>query len=163
MEIVGKRPEGIEENCRHNDLLARATAQIDQLVSGASARQYMGELLDWMAYFTREHFGFQERLMAECAKQRDYLAGRAAVHGEFRRKLARLCIDSTRGDPTVPERLRALCHEILDDAQAQHAALPDLLEEGGAAMRLRADRRRRPLAEDAAEALVARLPGRAPH
>lgn len=163
MDASAKGADGIRENHRHNELLAWATTRIDQLTSGECARQQLCEMLDWMAYFTREHFGFQQRLLAECSRQREHLLNRAAVHGEFRRQLAQLCIDSTRGDPSVPERLRALCHQLLADAQAEQAAFSDLVRASGKPPRLRADRRRRPLAEEAAQQFEARLPLRAAH
>jgi hypothetical protein len=163
MDASAKGADGIRENRRHNEVLAWAISRIDQITSGECARQQLCGMLDWMAYFTREHFGFQQRLLAECSRQREHLLMRAAVHGEFRRQLARLCIDGTRGDPSVPERLRALCHQLLADAQAEQAAFSDLVRAGGKPARLRADRRRRPLAEEAAQEFEARVPWRAAH
>jgi hypothetical protein len=156
MDTIAKGADGIRENSRHNELLAWATSRIDELANGDCARQQVCEMLDWMAHFTREHFGFQERLLAESTRQREYLMNRAAVHGEFRRQLAQLCIDSTRGDPTVPERLRALCHQLLDDAQAAQEAFAELLSTSGKPARLRADRRRLPLADEADRILATR-------
>jgi hypothetical protein len=156
MDTIAKGAEGIRENHRHNELLAWATGRIDKLTSGDCARHQVSELLDWMAYFTREHFGFQERLLAECSRQREYLARRAAIHLEFRRELAQLCVDCTRGDPTVPERLSVLCHRLLEDSQAEQNAFSELLSVGGKSTRLRADRRRRPLSEEALQNLDAR-------
>lgn len=156
MDTIAKGADGIHENYRHNELLAWATSRIDQLTSGECARQQVSELLDWMAYFTREHFGFQERMLAECSRQREYLAKRAAVHLEFRRELAQLCVDCTRGDLTVPERLSVLCHRLLEDAQAEQDAFSELVRAGGRPARLRADRRRRPLSEEALRNLEAR-------
>jgi hypothetical protein len=149
MDTTVKGADGIRENHRHNELLAWATSRIDQLTSGDCARQQVCELVDWMAYFTREHFGFQERLLAETTKQREYLSDRAAVHCEFRRRLAQLCIDGTRGDRTVPERLRALCHDILEDARIQQEAFSELVSAGGKVTRLRTDPRRERLAIEA--------------
>ncbi len=156
MEI--KSPDGIGECCRHNELLAWATARIEQLTDGACARQQVCDMLDWMAYFTREHFGFQERLLAECSKQREYLSNRAAVHSEFRRQLAQLCLDSIRGDATVPARLRELCHQMLRDAHAQQEAIADLVRNSGTNTRLRANPRRGRLAVEAAQQFESRLP-----
>jgi hemerythrin len=156
MDTITKGADGIHENHRHNELLAWATRRIDQLTSGECARQQVSEFLDWMAYFTREHFGFQERMLAECCRQRDYLARRAAIHLEFRRELAQLCIDSTRGDPTVAERLSGLCHRLLADAQAEQDAFSELVRTGGKPARLRADRRRHPLSDEARQILEAR-------
>lgn len=156
MGATAKSVDGIHENHRHGELLAWATTRIDQLTSGDCARQRVSELLDWMAYFTREHFGFQERVLAECSRQRDYLARRTAIHLEFRRELARLCVDCTRGDPTVPERLSFLCHRLLEDAQAERDAFSEQMRAAGKPARLRADRRRHPLSDEALENLEAR-------
>ena len=156
MDTIVKGADGIHENYRHNELLAWATRRIDQLTSGECARQQVSDLLDWMAYFTREHFGFQERLLAESSRQREYLAKRAAVHVEFRRELAQLCIDTTRGDPTVAERLSELCHRLLEDAQAEQQAFSELVRAGGKPSRLRSDRRRHPLSDEALKALEVR-------
>jgi hypothetical protein len=164
MDTTVKGADGIRENHRHNELLAWATSRIDQLTSGDCARQQLCELVDWMAYFTREHFGFQERLLAETTRQREYLANRAVVHGEFRRRLAQICIDSTRGDPGVAERLRGLCHEILEDARIQQEAFSKLLSAAGKRTRLRTDPRRERLAVEALQMFDTYLPPtRAPH
>jgi hypothetical protein len=164
MDTTVKGADGIRENHRHNELLAWATARIDQLTSGECARQQVCELVDWMAFFTREHFGFQERLLAENARQREYLSDRAAVHCEFRRRLAQLCIDSTRGDRTVPERLRELCHDILEDARVQQEAFSELVTAGGKHTRLRTDPRRERLAVEALQMFDTYAPPkRAPH
>jgi hypothetical protein len=164
MDTIAKGADGIREIHRHNELLAWATSRIDQLTSGECARQQICELVDWMAYFTREHFGFQERLLAETAKQRDYLTNRAAVHCEFRRRLAQLCIDGTRGDHTVPGRLRDLCHDILEDARIQQEAFSELVSAGGKRTRLRTDPRRERLAREALQMFDTYLPpARAPH
>lgn len=164
MDTTVKGADGIRENHRHNELLAWATARIDQLTSGECARQQICELVDWMAFFTREHFGFQERLLAESARQREYLSDRTAVHCEFRRRLAQLCIDGTRGDHSVPERLRELCHDILEDARIQQEAFSELMTAGGKPTRLRTDPRRERLALEALQMFdTYPPPTRAPH
>lgn len=164
MDTTVKGADGAKENYRHNELLAWATSRIDLLTSGDYARQHVSDLVDWMAYFTREHFGFQERLLAETTQQREYLATRSAVHGEFRRRLAQLCIDGTRGDRTVPERLRQLCHDILEDARLQQEAFSDLMTASDQRTRLRIDPRRERLAIEALQMFDAyQPPTRAPH
>lgn len=164
MDTTVKGADGIRENHRHNELLAWATACIDQLTSGDSARQQVCELVDWMAFFTREHFGFQERLLAETARQHEYLSNRTAVHGAFRRRLAQLCIDGTRGDRSVPERLRDLCHDILEDARIQQEAFSELVSTGSKRTRLRTDPRRERLAVEALQMFDSYLPpNSAPH
>lgn len=149
MDTTSKSVDGVRENHRHNELLAWATARIDQLTSGDCARQQVCEMVNWMAFFTREHFGFQERLLAETTRQREYLSSRAVAHGEFRRRLAQLCVDGARGDQTVPERLRALCHDILEDARIQQETFSEIVTAGGKGERLRIDPRRERLAIEA--------------
>ncbi|MBU1237882.1 MAG: hypothetical protein KJ634_13285 [Gammaproteobacteria bacterium] len=158
MDAGTKDPDGIVENARHSDLLAWAAERIDQLTNGGYARRNMSDLLDWMAYFTREHFGFQERMLAECGKQREYLSRRTEVHCRFRRQLAQLCLDSMRGDASVPERLRSLCHDILQDAQTQQEQFAELVRDSAVATRLRVDPRRGPLAIEAARQFETRIP-----
>jgi hypothetical protein len=151
-------PGSIEENNRQNALLARATTTIDQLANGNTGAQRLGELLDWLAYFTREHFGFQRRLLNECDQQRKYLLDRMKVHGEFRRRLAQLCIDTMRHDPSVPERLCALCHDLLADAQAQQEVLAEIVREASVGPKLRRKPRQGELATLATQIFEARVP-----
>lgn len=133
---------GIAENDRQNALLASAAAKIDQAATTRDAREQVGDLLDWLAYFTREHFGFQQRLLNECSQHREYLLSRMAVHGEFRRRLAQLCVDTMRGDATVPQRMRALCQELQEDARAHDAVFVSILRDDGVSPRLRRKPRR---------------------
>jgi hemerythrin len=152
-------PGGIEEDQDHRQFLAWATSQVDRLASERGAADSLCELLDWVAYFTREHFGFQERLLNECSQQREHVINRVAVHLEFRKKLAQLCVDSMRRDPTVSERLRSLCHELLDDTMQQHAVFSDLVGSacGTVGPRLRRKPRQGQLAIDAASMLEAQV------
>lgn len=127
---MGKRTPGraeVQEDKRHQALLAKVTEAIDRFAETNAPRESLCEALDWMAHFTREHFGFQRRLLDQCSGHRDYLFRRAEVHAEFRRQLTQICLDMMRGDRTVPERLRSLCHQLLDDAQAQGQVLSDLM------------------------------------
>jgi hypothetical protein len=143
-------PDGVAENDQQKALLTWATARIDQLANEKGAREHLGELLDWVAYFTREHFGFQQRLLNECSQYREYLLSRVAVHCEFRRKLAQLCVDMMRRDSTVPERLRSLCHELLQDGQAHDEVFSEIVRKGGADPKLRKKPRRGQVAVEAA-------------
>jgi hypothetical protein len=131
----------IDENMRQKALLAWATSRIDQMAAPAQARQ-LDDLVDWLAYFTREFFGFQRRLLSECGQQNEYLFGRIAAHSEFRRRLARLSLDTVRCDPSVPERLRSLCHDLLADAEANDQKLSEIFGSGIAALKLRRQPRR---------------------
>jgi hypothetical protein len=123
-------------------LLRWATTRIDQIGKAGDYREQFAGLLDWIAHFTRERFGFQQRVLMECSQHREYLLRRVAVHCDFRRRLYALYIDSLYQDPTVTERLRALCHELLLDAQAHEKALLDLVRKDGPGPRLRAKPRR---------------------
>lgn len=150
MDSTASAVTGREEHERQNQLLERVTDRIDCLQRGNCAQHQMLELMDWMAHFTREHFGFQERLLAECGRQREHLVHRATVHAGFRRQLAQLCIDGMRGDLSVATRLSALCHQILDDARVEQETLSELLNASGKRLRARLDPRRQTLAETAA-------------
>jgi len=147
-------PAGIDENQRHNELLAWATSQIDQLTESGAGGAHLCDMLDWMAYFTREHFGFQQRLLADCGRQREYVFDRIEAYGNFRRQLAQLCLDSMRGDTTVPQRLSLLCHELLQDEQANRQRFIDALRDGGPSVKLRRKPRHGQLATEAANDLL---------
>jgi len=142
---------GIDENNRQQALLAWATERIDQFTRDYSQAQHIGEFLDWLAYFTREHFGLQQRLLNECSRQQEYLLDRVKVHCEFRRRLAQLCIDSMRRDPSVGERLNALCHDLLADARAQQETLADIVREAAVPPRARRRPRHAELATQATQ------------
>lgn len=141
--------DGVREYDRQKALLASTTARIDKLAGGRSCKE-LGELLDWMAHFTREHFGFQRRLLTGCGQFQDYLLTRAAIQSEFRRKLAGLCLDMMRGDVSVPARLGALGHELLQDIQEHDAVFAQIIRSGGADRRLRRQARQGEVAADAA-------------
>ena len=142
---------GIEENAQQKALLAWATARIDLLADQDGGTEYLGQFLDWLAFFTREHFGFQQRMLNGYSEHREYLLNRVAVHCEFRKRLAQLCIDTMRRDPSAPDRLRELCHDLLTDAQAQHETLCQLMRNDPAGARLRKNRRRGELATTATQ------------
>lgn len=139
-------PEGIEECDRRQALLAEATATIDRIAEARTSASALGEFLDWLAHFTREHYGFQQRLLNECSRHREYVFSRIAAHAEFRRRLSQICIDMLRRDASVPERLRVLCHEMLADAEKHDRILSELIRSGTTMPRLRRARRREELA-----------------
>jgi len=156
---IGVRsPKAIDESSEQKALLAWATERIDQFANDYSRAQGLGELLDWLAYFTREHFGLQQRLLNECSRQREYLLDRVNVHCEFRRRLAQLCIDTMRRDPSVPQRLSALCHDLLADAQAQQETLANIVREAAVTPKLRRKPRPAELATLATELFQTRSP-----
>jgi hypothetical protein len=98
-------------------------------------------MLDCVAYFTREHFGFQERVLKECGEQRTYLMDRMAVHYDFRRRLAQIYLDAMRGDITVAERLSSLCHELWLDIQTQQETFTKIISGSEDAPKLRRKQR----------------------
>jgi hypothetical protein len=150
VSVSFEKVDVIDENGRQKALLAWATARIDQL-TGLGADHQLDDYLDWLAYFTREFFGFQQRMLNQCSEQRDYLFRRMEAHCEFRRRLARLSIDMIRNDPTVAERLRSLCHDLLDDAEANEQKLSEILEHGAMSLKLRRQPRRARPAERATQ------------
>lgn len=154
---IGVRsPRAIDESNQQKALLAWATDRIDQFANEPSYPQGLGEFLDWLAYFTREHFGLQQRLLNECSRQREYVLDRVSVHCEFRRRLAQLCVDTIRRDPSVPERLSALCHDLLADAQAQQETLASIVRDAPVRPKLRQKPRHGELATLATEIFQAR-------
>jgi hypothetical protein len=161
MGVGVRSPGAIDENNQQKALLAWATDRIDHLANDYGQAQRLGELLDWLAYFTREHFGLQQRLLNECSKQREYLLDRVNVHCRFRRRLAQLCIDTMRRDPSVPERLCALCHDLLADAQAQQDVLANIVREAAVGPKLRKKPRHGELATLATELFESRSPASA--
>jgi hypothetical protein len=145
-----EKPSVIDENDQQKALLEWATARIDQ-ITGLGTGHQLGDYLDWLAYFTREFFGFQERMLKQCGEQHDYMFSRIKAHCEFRRRLAQLSIDMIRSDPTVPERLRNLCHDLLEDAEANGQKLADIIDHGMAPLKLRKQPRRTQPADRAAQ------------
>jgi hemerythrin len=137
-------PAGTTDNDRQIALLNWATTKLDNIAGHHSTQDNVSELLDCMAYFTREHFGFQERLLKDCSEHRAYLMERMAVHGEFRRRLAQIYLDAMRGDLTVAQRLSSLCHEIWLDIQTQQEAFAKIVGNRGEAPKTR--RKTRPAA-----------------
>ena len=144
-----ENPDGIAESNQQKALMLWATANIDELANQNGAREHLCELVDWVAHFTREHFGFQQRLLNECGRNQEYLLRRMAVHGAFRRQLAQLCIDGVHGDTTVPERFRTICHEIVNDVQAQEEVFTKILCAEAPGLKLRGKPRRGQLATKA--------------
>lgn len=135
-------PTGTNDNDRQIALLNWTATKLDNLAGHRSTRDNLGELLDCMAYFTREHFGFQERLLKDCSEHRAYLMERMAVHGEFRRRLAQIYLDAMRGDLTVAERLSSLCHEIWLDIQTQQETFAKIVGTGDETHKMRRKQRK---------------------
>ena len=127
---------GIEEFERQFGLLAWTTGRLDMLPDNKVQRELMQDMLDWLAHYTREYFGFQERLMREFWNP-DSFTARMQAHMKFRRRLSALCLDMMRGDPTVAGRMRALCHEMLEDVQTHDQPFVDFLKETRPPIRLR--------------------------
>lgn len=153
MGVRTRSPADLAENKQQHALLEKATESIDRLAVPTNGREYLGELLDWLAHFTREHFGFQQRLLSECAQQREYLLKRMTVHSEFRRRLAKISIDMMLRDPTVYDRLRALCHDMLTDAEENDEHLSEIVRNCTFEPRLRKSNRHEQKLSDQASQL----------
>jgi hypothetical protein len=108
-----------KESDRQFALLNWARLKIDGIASRRDACESIDELLDFMAHFTREYFGYQERLLKEAAVHDGHLMQRKATHAEFRRRLAHIYADAVNGHANVPARLDALCHELWLDILTQ--------------------------------------------
>lgn len=119
----------IREIAQHNALLAWVTGRID-LQPDKVCAEFLLNLANWLAFYTREHFGLQQRLFRECCFNPE-LADRAIAQFQYRRRLAELCLDIVRGDPTVTGRMRALCHEVLSDAQIHDGPFFDFIQSKG--------------------------------
>jgi hemerythrin len=135
-------PAGKNENDRQIALLNWTATKLDNIAGHRSTRDNLSELLDCMAYFTREHFGFQERLLKDSSEHRTYLMERMAVHGEFRRRLAQIYLNAMRGDLTVAEQLSSLCHEIWLDIQTQQEAFAKIVGTGEKPHKMRRKQRK---------------------
>jgi hemerythrin len=107
------------ESDRQLALLNWARTKIELIATRSDPGDSLDDLLDFAGHFTREYFGYQERLLKEAAAHHEHLMERTGTHNEFRRRLARVCADAANGDATVAKRLNALCHELWLDVQTQ--------------------------------------------
>lgn len=117
-----------KEGDRQLALLNWARIRIDRLASRPDAGASVDELLDFMAHFTREYFGYQERLLKEAAAHHGHLMKRRATHAEFRRRLAHIRADAVNGHASVPARLNALCQELWLDVLTQREEFSALVQ-----------------------------------
>lgn len=118
-------------------LLNWALTKIDRIAARSVPCDNLDDLLDFVAHFTREYFGYQERLLQEAAAHHEHLIERKATHAEFRSRLARVCADAANGDATVAKRLSALCHELWLDVQTQREDFSAIVHGSDSAARLR--------------------------
>jgi hypothetical protein len=151
--------DGIELAQRNSALLAQATAEIERIARQNARTDALGETLDLLAQFTREHFGFQRRLLNECSQHREYLFARVAAHCEFRRRLSELCVDALRRDSTVPERLGSLCRELQTDVEAHDAIVSEIVRNGDSGTKLRKRLRRGQLAAEPTQLVESHISG----
>jgi hypothetical protein len=84
--------------------------------------------MEFLAHFTRDYFGYQERLLGNSTLHVEQLAERKATHAEFQRRIARLYADAVGGDPTLPRRLNAICQELWLDVQTRRDEFSALAE-----------------------------------
>lgn len=125
------------ETDRQIALLTWARTRIDRIASQVDAVERIEDLLDFMAHFTREYFGFQERLLSEAAAQREYLLERNAAHAEIRARLARIYADAVNGEPSAAQRLSSLCHELWLEINTQQDEFSAVLRDGSQTPRVR--------------------------
>jgi hypothetical protein len=116
--------QGVDEIDEQRELLARTVERLDGLTDAEVRAELLDHFLNWLAHFTREHFGFQQRLIRMCCDGQE-LSRCVAAHGEMRKQLSALCLDALRRDATVAARLRALGHRLLDDVQTRDSGLLD--------------------------------------
>lgn len=135
--VVASEVATSRETDRQLALLTWARTRIDRIASLANAGERIEDLLDFMAHFTREYFGFQERLLTEAAAQREYLLERSTAHAEIRSRLAQIYADAANGDPAAAKRLSSLCHELWLDIQTQQDEFSAVLRDGQETPRLR--------------------------
>lgn len=126
-----------KETARQRTLLDLARSRIDRLARLGQTGDGLDDLLDFMAYFTREYFGFQERILAESANHPEYLAERLATHAEFRSRLAHICADAPADNSDVIKRLSALCYELWLDLSMQQDQLTAIVRGSNTHVRLR--------------------------
>jgi hypothetical protein len=115
------------ESDRQFALLNWARLKLDGLAARRNTGESIDELLDFMAHFTREYFGYQERLLKEAAVDQGHLMKRKATHAEFRRRLAHIFADAVNGHADVPARLHALSHELWLDILTQREEFAALM------------------------------------
>lgn len=133
MDAIAKvaEPVGRKEADRQFALLDWARTRIDGIASRGASADRLDALMEYLAYFTRDYFGYQERLLGASTRYVEQLAERKATHAEFQRRLNRLYAEAIGGDPTLASRLNALCLELWLDVQTQRdefsalAARPD--------------------------------------
>jgi hemerythrin len=125
------------ESDRQLALLNWALTKIDRIAARSGPYDNLDDLLEFVAHFTREYFGYQERLLQEAATHHDHLIERKATHAEFRSRLARICADAANGEATVPRRLNALCVELWLDMQTQRDDFSAIVHSTDANPRLR--------------------------
>lgn len=125
------------ESDRQLALLNWARTKIEHIATRREPGDNLDDLLDFVAHFTREYFGYQERLLKEAAAHHEHLMERRKTHAEFRSCLARVCADAANGDPTVAKRLNALCQELWLDVQTQRDDFSAIVHGTESAPRLR--------------------------
>lgn len=131
---------GVKEIDEQRELLARTVERLDRLTDAEVRAELLDHFLNWLAHFTREHFGFQQRLIRMCCDGQE-LSRCMAAHGELRKQLSALCLDALRRDATVAARLRTLGHQLLDDVQTRDSGLLDQVRSKRSQVSFRRSRR----------------------
>ena len=130
MDAIAKvaEPVGQKEVDRQLALLDWARTRIDGIANRGAPADRIDALMEFLAHFTRDYFGYQERLLGNSTLHVEQLAERKATHAEFQHRLARLYTDAIGGDPTLPKRLNAICQELWLDVQTRRDEFSALAE-----------------------------------
>jgi hemerythrin len=122
-------------------LINWALTKIERIAARSDTDDSLDDLLDFVAHFTREYFGYQERLLQEAAAHQEHLMERRATHAEYRNRLARIFADAANGDATVARRLNAVCVELWLDVQTQRDDFSAIVHSSESAPRFRSKSR----------------------
>ena len=128
MDTIDKvaEPVGTKEADRQFALLDWARTRIDGIANRGAPADRLDALMEFLAHFARDYFGYQERLLGSSTLHVELLAERKATHAEFQHRLAQLYADAIGGDPALPRRLNALCQELWLDVQTRRDEFSEL-------------------------------------
>jgi hypothetical protein len=121
-------PVGQKEVDHQFALLDWARTRIDGIVNRGAPADRIDALIEVLAHFCRDYFGYQERLLGNSTLHLMDLAERKVTHAEFQQRLAQLYTNAIGGDPTLPGKLNALCQELWLDVQTRRDDFSALAE-----------------------------------
>jgi hypothetical protein len=130
MDAIAKpaEPVGLKEVDRQFELLDWARTRIDGIANHGAPADRIDALIEVLAHFCRDYFGYQERLLGNSTVHLVELAERKVTHAEFQQRLAHLYTNAIGGDPNLPRLLNALCHELWLDVQTRRDEFAALAE-----------------------------------